>query len=258
MKKLLLITIVIAVIAITGCSLFGSAEAAIISFSVEGIVGTAEIDPVTHSVTVTVEPMDISSIDPVITVSEKALLTEPESIEDGVAATYTVTAENGDVVEWTVTVNVQYGISFVLDGTKVIFTHGFKDSSDSAANAAEGNGVPGIAVLSESSESYVFEEVYDWGVTIDAPTFDYIDFGIGLTTGLYNDISFTYNDFSEESNTSYSCDFTVTEFGSVGGLFRASFSGTEMTAENRAGESVLSGGYAKLLVIETLGFPQAN
>lgn len=252
MKKILLIIIVIAVVALSGCSLFGSDEASIVSFDVDGIVGSADVDPVNLTVTVTVEPMDISSIEPEITVSEKALITEPSSIQDGVPATYIVTAENGDVVEWTVTVNVQYGVSFLLDGIKIILTGGWEYSDDATWNSYMGAGVPGIDVDSGQSLGYVYEERYD--LAMGAPDYDSISFELeGSTADSYADQEFMFADYSEDSEILFTCDFVVSEFGMVGEDFRASFNGTE-EMPSRALKSLTSG-YAKLLVVEAFPMP---
>ncbi len=88
------------------------------------------IDPQGHTVEVPIKPMDLSDFEPEITVSEFAVVTEPASIENGVAAEYNVTAENGDSVTWTVTINLAYGVRYVFDGTEVVHLHGFIDSTD--------------------------------------------------------------------------------------------------------------------------------
>ena len=253
MKKsvIILLTIFVILVTFSSCdlmtSIFGSSEAAITAFTEAGIIGEPEIDVENATITLTVEPMDLSTFDPEITISESAVLTEPESISDGVAATYTVTAENGDIVEWSVTVTVQYGVSFLVDGTKVVLTSGFEDSTDATTNAIVGNGVPGIDADSGYSYSYTLEEVYDLGTSMSEPAFDYFAMDIdGDTTGTYNngDAYLMFYDYSVGSSTEYIADMVVTEFGAVDGVFRATYTGTD------GASSSITNGFAKLLVVE--------
>ena len=103
-KHITILLIALTLISVlSGCdlmtSIFGSDEAAITAFTQAGMVGEPVIDVENATVTLIVEPMDLSAFTPEITISEGATITAPESITDGVAATYTITAENGDFVE---------------------------------------------------------------------------------------------------------------------------------------------------------------
>ena len=241
------------ILVLSGCdlmtSIFGSEEAAITAFTEAGIIGEPEIDAENATITLTVEPMDLSSFDPEITISESATLVEPESLTDGVAATYTVTAENGDIVEWAVTVNVQYGISFTIGGTKTILLHGFSDSSDTTQNTSVGDGVPGIDKTTTESIGFAAYEEYDWGTTTGEPVYDYVMLQIeGITADTYTDNSFRFHDHSESTTTDFVVTYNVTEFGDVDETFRTTFSG-----EDSDGTEV-TGGFAKLLVVEQYSF----
>ncbi len=213
----------------------------------QGSVGEAEIDNENRTVVITVEPMDISDISPDITISEGATITGPSSIEDGVAAVYTLTAENGDILEWEVTINVQYGVSFTVEGQKVVLTGGFKDSGDFTANEACGHGVPGIQKI--DGDGMALEHVYDWNVLSEAPPYDYLDIYVnGMTTGTFKG-EFDFYDYSEDSLEYFYGNIAVSEFGAIGGNFRAEFSGV-----NEGETKSLINGFAKLMVIEDLGF----
>jgi hypothetical protein len=138
------------VVALSGCDLwyqfFGSSDAAITEFNIDGIIGTAAIDPAAHTVVVTVEPMDLTAapVTPDITVSANATLTPaPSAVQDGVPVTYTVKAQNGASSAWTVTVNVAFGTSFTVDGTmKVVMMHGYVDSTQVNLPSLIGSGLP--------------------------------------------------------------------------------------------------------------------
>jgi len=143
MKRIAVLALALAaLVGLGSCALFKSGDAVILTFVLDGLVGSATIDADAGTITATVEPMDLSAATPEVTVSEKAELTQHPALVEGEAVTYVVTAENGSTAEWTVTVTVQYGMSFSLDGTKVVLTAGIVNSADATLNEQYGNGVP--------------------------------------------------------------------------------------------------------------------
>jgi hypothetical protein len=151
MRRFLFPVIILAVLSLSGCgwvlSLFASGEAAIVEFSYEGIDGTATVDPEARTVEITIPPINLASVTPVVEVTEGADLGPLPAFADGVPATVSITAENGDVVEWTVTVNLELGVSFLLNGERVIVQGGFT-STDPGTAEDYGNGVPPASVYS--------------------------------------------------------------------------------------------------------------
>jgi hypothetical protein len=140
--------VLIAVASLGGCDLISrlfpaSDEAEIISFTVDGIIGTATIKPFSRTVTLLVEPMDLSSATPGITVSRGASVSTAP-LADGQAVAFHVTGQNGDVVLWAVTAAVQHGISYDYTNgpTRVVLTEGLTDSQNAANNLEYGNGEP--------------------------------------------------------------------------------------------------------------------
>ena len=155
---------------------------------------------------------------------------------------------------WTVTVNVQYGVSFLLDGTKIVLTNGYENSTDPTANARVGAGVPGVYITRppDSTDDFVqgfsSENKYDLATSPTPLSFDYFNFSMnGSTIGMHSDGDSTFTDYSESSNTDFDTGFLVTEFGDLGGVFRATFSGSNADAS-----SSITKGYAKILVVEGL------
>jgi hypothetical protein len=151
-------------VALGGCAIFGSPDADILTFDISGLVGTATIDTAARTITATVEPMSLAGVAPTVTVSSKAELTAQPALVDGQAVTYVVKAENTKEVTWTVTVTVEYGISFTYDSTHVVLTKGIIHSTNSTTNTQLGNGVP-LTTLGSSgaaSQVYAFLEPYDY------------------------------------------------------------------------------------------------
>ena len=82
---IILMLVLVVIVVLPGCdlmnSIFGpseateSSEAAITAFTEAGIINDAEIDVENKTITITVEPMDLSSFNPEITISEGADLT---------------------------------------------------------------------------------------------------------------------------------------------------------------------------------------
>ncbi len=243
---------VITLFALSGCAIFGSDEAYITGVTVDEIVGAAAIDLISHTVIITVEPMDLSALDPEFRISDKAVLTKPDSIEDGVAAIYTVTAENGSEVKWSVTVNVQYGVSLVVGGEKFVLSFGMMDSSLILQSALDGTAYAVIAENSTGSHGMASDSL-EFSGSGRGPDSDilysYFDFTIaGKTDGIYNNSESTFFDKPNSITYIFNTDFVVTKYGAAGEDFRATFTGAEQAAD-RSG-AALTHGYAKLLVIE--------
>ena len=245
-----------------------SSAALITAYASDYIVGTPEIDTANKTVAVTIVPMDISGFTPAVTVSEKATITPPSSIQDGVPAEYTVKAEDGTEVKWTVTVTVQYGITFSIDGTVTTLTGGFKNSGDTDEDEAYGSGVPGIVKDSGNSENFTLEQVHDLYVNSGPPSdYDYSWFEVDgvlstVVTGAFE--FYHYNGESFDETLSFDLSLAITKFGSLGGDFVATFSGTEASVEGSAPieepasrgaaaptPKTVTGGFAKFKVVES-------
>lgn len=255
MKKIIIFLLIslISIIAFTGC---GSSEASIIDFTASGIIGEPEIDAAAGTIILNVEPMDLSVSNFTVTVSEFAEVTAfPSSIVDGEPATYTVTSEDGTAVDWSVTVNVQYGVAFDFAGEHFFLSRGHDDSGSPATAEEVGNGVPGIDIDGSSSYAYVFDVVYDLN---NAPSeFDRFFMGLSITAvGTDSEAFIDFKDESADNTTFFDSVVIVSEYGdAVGKDFRAAFSGTEQPPQARAeGDSEITNGYAKLLIVESLAF----
>ena len=255
--KALLLSMAI-VVALGGCNLwnqlFGSSSATITSFTIDGIVGTATVDLTAHTVVATVEPLDISAIAPTVTVSAGATLTTAP-LQDGVPATFTVTAQNGTATSWQVTVNVEYGTSFTVDGTtKVVMTHGYVDPSLTYSADLIGNDQ--AVGYTYSTTTYVDSFAADQQVHGGGPLgHTYLDFG-GTSVGSYTEsnASFNYDDgtgnvLNIDSNTSLSSGtFSVNEYGTAfGQTIQGSFIGTASDGSNT--HSVTKG-FFKVLTVD--------
>ena len=126
-KTFLIMAIIIAFYA---CEDPGISDGEVISFTVDGIVGDAVINSVSKNINLTLEPMDISTIDnPTIITSEGATFQVP-TLQDGVAVEFNVTAADGTVEVWSVTATVQFGISFDLNGEHIVSTFGLADTTN--------------------------------------------------------------------------------------------------------------------------------
>ncbi len=225
-----------------------SSEAAILSYASDYIIGEAIIDSVNKKIYVTVKPMDLANFNPVITISDKAVITPPDSIEDGTESIYRITAENGIIAEWKVTITVQYGITFTMDENTVTLTGGYENSVDPINDATLGSGIPALSIVRTYSTGVALEQIYDQGTETlpPDPAYDFCNFTCtGISTGSYSG-EFTFSDYSEETIIEFELMFTITEFGDAGDNFRATFSG----AETDPGTIVLSEGYAKLIITE--------
>lgn len=255
--KVLVLSLAI-VAALTGCdlwnSIFGSSGASITSFTIDGIVGTATVDATQHTVVATVEPMDISALTPTVTVSAGATLTTAP-VQDGVPVTFTVTAQNGTVTSWQVTVNVEYGTSFTVDGTtKVVMTHGYVDPSQTYSASLIGNDPP--VGYTYSTTTYIDSFAADQQVQGGGPIgHTYLDFG-GTSVGSYTEANadFNYDDGAGNvlnigfNTPSSSGTFSVNEYGTAfGQTIEGSFSGTASDGSNT--HSVTKG-FLKVLTVD--------
>jgi hypothetical protein len=243
-----------------GCGLlnglFGSGEAAIVAFTMDGLVGGAVIDPAARTVTATVEPMLVSGLTPTVTVSEEATLSTRPTLVDGEAVTYVVTAENGDEVPWTVTLTVQRGISFTYGSTKVVLTGGVVDSDDPENNAAWGAGVPPASYYPDpgGTQGFVFDKPFEHGSLLVGEFARLVWFG-EAATGVIDDVSayFDYTVYGDPgvaisevvSAATLPLTVTVLQFGAVGGDIVGTLTGTVVSSSS--GEVPLTAGFFKLL-----------
>jgi len=261
MKKYMLFILSILFVLTFSCKVDDSAtlsgDAYILTFEIDGMVGEAEIDETAGTVVITVEPLDITAVDPVITVSEGATLGAVPELKDGEAVPVSITAENGDIREWQITVNVESGVSFVLDGSKIILQEGRVDSSSSANTDALGGGEPAACYL---GELYFFaaDKQYD---TISAEPADYKWFkpsmknypaNLSLTE---NDVHFDYLEVEDSSlvlrvESPYSgpeadISLVISNNGSAGEYIIGTF-----TLTTNDSSHAITNGYFKLLRCE--------
>jgi len=240
-----------------GCQLFQSGEAQIVSFSLSGIVGEAEIDPEAKTVTAAVEPVDLSGLEPSVGVSEGASVT-PAALVDGEAVTFKITAEDGTVEEWKVTVNVQRGLSFTYASTPthVVLTNGFVDEMDEIHNAALGDGAPFVSYypLEELVFVYVLDDIHD--LNSNPSEVEYSQFAFPGAAGTYDstEVFLWYIRYSDTEDFSFSSDdtdadsfsFTVSSYGEVGEDIIGTFSGTAVNGETHT----ITDGFFKLRRLE--------
>ena len=194
-------------------------------------------------------------------VSEGATVTTA-TLVDGEPAVFKVTDQNGNVADWTVTVNVQRGISFTYESTptRVVVTKGFVDSADGTHNAAIGDGTPlGIANTSyDEVQVYALKDVVD--VQVSPTEYEWCTLYIPDAAGTY-DSTEVYYGYTKESDDnaediSLSSDETVagsfevivTSFGAVGENIIGTFSGTAKTPEDMA--HTITDGFFKVLRLE--------
>ena len=145
-----------------------SSDAHIVSFSLDGIVGQAVIDPAGKTVRATVEPMDVSKLTPKITVSDKATLSASPGLVDGEPVEFVVTAENGDTSAWKVTVTAQHGITFKINSTKYTLIHGATDTTEGATYTFGDDTPFGFVDTSYNPAEtmiYVMKDLYDFYVS---------------------------------------------------------------------------------------------
>jgi len=233
MRSLAVITAACAVITLGGCtlfnSIFGSTSASIVAFSMDGIVGNAVLDAAQRTVKVTVQPMDISTVTPSVTVSTGATYTS-SPLEDGTAVPFTVISQQGASQVWNVTVNVESGISFTYDSTHKVLTSGYEDLNAVYTPAQVGNGQP--VAYWDGSDSY--EDAYTALKQIpwDDTTQEMASVGFtGQASGSYDESTGAYFEYFEPvsaldlmDNTTFNIE--VSRYGQTGEIFEGTFSGS--------------------------------
>ena len=217
----------------TGCEFLDafmeSDENDILTFLMDGIVGSASINPGARTVTLEVEPMDISTVQPAVTVSQNATYV-PQTLRDGIPVTFIVTAEDGSQATWTITVNVQHGVSFEVDGTRYVFTEGYVDNTYTYTPDEIGNGVPPAYWSNVDMVTYVDAFAQPKQIPWDqTDEYTYIGFP-STTTGEYVSPGafFQWEDQAAgESFGSVPSQFTVnvTSYGGLGETVTGTFSG---------------------------------
>lgn len=245
--KLLICLSLIFLLLNTGCDLFrgetASSEAEITSFTFDGIVGSAEIDSTNRTIIAAAEPMSTDSIDPVILISDKATITEPDTILDDQVMTYIVTAENGDEVNWTVLISVEYGITVTLGDTVYTAKYGYKEGiyTHSDTNEVLLTGTPMIMENTDIGyyEAYAFEKEYSEGSEYDSESENIL---LRVAFGIYNGDQLVtlelgdYNNFSDlisREDGTQSLTYTAHQLPELGeGDGCVSFSGTVMSLDN--------------------------
>lgn len=244
-------------LALSGCGLvlsilgFGTN---ITSFRIDGIVGSATIDPVNHSVTATVVPEDITALVPDVGVSNGATV-DKATLQDGQPVVFTVRGLGGNSEQWNVTVNVQYGVSFTFGSTLIVLTHGATDSNGTY-NSELGNDVPSAdADTTLSPEIYITANNPTWDVYTDYSSTippEYVElFPAGTTAGTYGGTS---ADYSTPSGAFYNApgtvvpgfNVTVAQWGGLGGMVTGTFSGQLENSSNSSDIVAVSGGYYKV------------
>ena len=225
------------------------------TFDIDGIVGKAEIDSENKTVDVTVEPMDISSVEPDVKVSEGAMVTT-ETLVDGQAVTFDVTAENGTIVSWEVTAKVQHGISFTYKSdSKVVLTAGVIDSTDPDTNELVGDGVPYGYRYESGYYSYIYAMKKENEYNESWKHYARLYF-IGSDTVDLNEFSaqlYYYRDGALYlTNYYYYLPFnlSITKYGKVGGSIQGIFSGTVRTYDGTYKFHELSDGFFKVRRLE--------
>ncbi len=165
-----------------------------------------EIDPEGKAITVAAPPIDLSSLNASVTCSNGATVTTVPSLSDGQIVTLAVTDADGAVEEWTLTVNLERGISFKFNGERVFLLNGFTNSLDHVDAADWGNGVPGAsyAPLIPCIDIIVVASLYDWGTTTEQPP-EYANITIpGAVVGQYDhDVGFTFYYWNEDQTIDF-------------------------------------------------------
>ena len=253
MRRFLLPVVMVAVLSLTGCdwvlSLFGSEEAAIVAFAFDGVEGSASINPETRTVEIEIIPIDLSMVTPVVEVSEGAVLGALPDFVDGEPVTIEVTAENGEVVEWTVTVILQLGASFNVDGERVVLQGGYTDSEDTQWAASWGNGrPPGSVTYYEELIVNVNDNLVDFA-SYTSPVEDIFLSFYGSTAGAYDSQSF-YLDYYRDRNGDYDPEVsfwfqdgtaTISSIGEIGEIITGTFAAEGINGFEGPPVSITSG-----------------
>ena len=108
--------------------------------------------------------------------------------------------------KWTLTVNLERGISFKFNGERVFLLEGFTNSLDHDDAADWGNGVPGASYepLIPCIDIIVVASLYDWGTTTEQPP-KYATIIInGTVADQYDyDVGFTFDYWNEGENIDF-------------------------------------------------------
>ena len=243
MKRLLSQTVAVLITAasLTGCELisglFKSDDARILSFSMDRMIGEATIDQENRTVELTIEPANLSILIPTLTVSTNATFTVPTLVDDR-AVLVEVTAEDGSIVEWNVTVHVQFGLSFRYgaDPVSVTLTRGMVHSEDAAADEAFGSGTPPcIRYTPGEAETLVIGLAEDLDEANGESAGELVLLRFGSDAPGYlssDDISFTYRagmivgSLTNDEGSPASFTVSIDTYGEVGGKVTGTFSGT--------------------------------
>ena len=229
-------------------SIPGSDEAEILSFTMDGMVGTATIDSDKKTVALTVEPMDISSMEPEVTVSAGATLTTTNLV-DGQAVFFKVIAENGAMVPWRIFIDVQYGISFTYakNSQRVVLTNGVINSLDADDNLRVGDGLPSGSYASEiyGTVAFAAEEDFDIGLMSIPESYSVIQFE-GSGTNEHNSVLWIYT--VEKGFLSYSISQDILRYDEAGGVVVGTFSGTATNPNNT--KYAITDGFFKVLRLD--------
>ena len=171
MKRLPMTAVVALILFLGGCFLLGPEDippeaAAILSFEFDGLSITATIDPAARTVVVSSPPIDLSVVTPTIGVTDGALVVAPAQLVDGAPATYQVVSESGVTEDWTVTVNLELGMTFKLDGQWIVLLNGTNDAAGPffGSHADDwGNGAPIIHPgYQDSTTVLAFRDPYEY------------------------------------------------------------------------------------------------
>ena len=224
----------------------------ITGFTMPGIIGSAVIDATNHTVTATVQPMDISAVTPTVTVPQGATVTM-SALKDGVAVPYTVTSKDGDAVTWNITVTVSFGIVFNYSLNQVMYTHGIIDSSSATNTVTYGSDTPsGTYVTGYGSQLFAMRDTYDVATMggMQPPAYAMLMVTGDAQTGTFNSTNglFMYYDvsggISVQTQSILSFTITVQKYGAVGSSIIGSFSGWVL--DSASTQHQISGGFFKM------------
>ncbi|TVQ28658.1 MAG: hypothetical protein EA382_01585 [Spirochaetaceae bacterium] len=133
------------------------------SLSIDGVSVDATIDRTARTVTAIVPPVDLARVQPAIGLSPGATLVGVPAFADGVPTSVAVSPTFGRPVNWSVTIHVSPGASFLFDGVRIVLTAGYTDSSDPEQAAAWGHGAPGGSWSDNGFEFWIYEMIDDLG-----------------------------------------------------------------------------------------------
>lgn len=229
----------------SGCDLisdlFASDEAEILAFEVPNSRSPAIIDAPQRTISVTVDPTDLRTLDPIVTASEGASVT-PTEIKDGLPATFIVTAEDGSTAKWTVTVEIESGVSFILENVRVMIDQGIIHSTDPVKNQAAGDNTPCgfYFTLPDLSVLNVFKTAYEPSTaTAGEPEVFWQGEFEGQQPGTFKSVSAPHGfmDFTNEADSYRSISskefiMEVLSYDAAGGCITGTFSGTVRKISN--------------------------